>query len=113
MSEEIAAPQTPPTRTSLHLSSSTNPVLVGRQVAYTAQVGPAPDGGHVSFYDDGHLIPNCTNLPVSPDGMATCRQAYTQPGAHGIRARYSGTTHFTNSTSNRLTERVRRNHRRG
>ena len=94
--------------TSVRLSSSASRVMVGRQVTYTAHVTPAPGGGHVSFFDDGHLITGCAGLPVSADGTATCPDTYSQPARHTIRARYTGTAQFANSASNQLIEHIRR-----
>jgi uncharacterized repeat protein (TIGR01451 family) len=94
--------------TSLRLRTSVNPVVVGRQVTYTARVTPAPDGGRVSFLQDGRIITGCTNIRVSKAGTATCRRTYSRAGAHTIQARYTGTAHFGNSRSHKLTEIVKR-----
>lgn len=101
-------PPAPPTRTSLRLSASPNPVVVGQQVTYTATVSPSPNGGHVTFFDNGHVIPGCANVAATNRGTATCKWAYTWAAVHTIRARYTGTPQFTNSAANKLTETVKK-----
>ncbi|HEY1524045.1 MAG TPA: beta-propeller fold lactonase family protein [Solirubrobacteraceae bacterium] len=109
LTHTVASPPPPqPTPTLLRLSSSTNPVFVRRQVTYTAHVTPVPDGGHVTFFDNGHVIPGCANLPVIATGTATCKWAYSWAAARTIKARYTGTPRFANSAANKLIETVKR-----
>jgi hypothetical protein len=82
------------TTTTLWMSSATP--AVAAPVQYTARVRPAPDGGTVSFTDDGATIGRCAARPIT-GGIATCRVAYAAAGTHRIGAAYSGNGHYGRS----------------
>jgi Bacterial Ig-like domain (group 3) len=84
------------TSTGTSLASSANPSTPGQQVTYTATVTPAPNGGTVSFTDDGVEISGCTAVtPVA--GAAQCRATYAAAGSHTIEATYSGDANYSGS----------------
>jgi hypothetical protein len=86
-----------PTKTSV--ASSANPAPVGR-LTYTATVKPAPDGGTVTFDDNGTAITGCIALPFSStNGQAKCHVTYASTGSHSITASYSGDTNYSPSMS--------------
>ncbi|HEY1522802.1 MAG TPA: Ig-like domain-containing protein [Solirubrobacteraceae bacterium] len=97
--------------TSLHLSSSVNPVVVRRPVTYLAVVSPVPGGGGVTFLQDGRPIRGCVDVPVQRTSKVTCRWSYAFPRRRTIQARYTGTARFAKSTSNQLTETVKATHK--
>ncbi len=103
-------PKPKPTPTFLHLRSSASPAKTGKQVIYTARLTPVPDGGSLSFSDNGRPISGCQNLPVVAGGTATCKVTYKRAGSHTIQVRYGGDTHFATSTSNRLNQVIKRKH---
>ncbi len=82
-----------PTFTSV--SSSSNPVITGSPVTYTATVTPTPtvtltpNGGTVVFYDNGSVISSCSPKALD-SGSATCSVTYAVAGSHAITAAYSG-----------------------
>ncbi len=84
------------TVTATTLASSDNQPVVGQQVSYTATVTPAPDGGTVTFDDNGATV--CDAVPVSA-GTATCQVTYPNPGSHSITAGYSGDPNFQASAT--------------
>lgn len=94
------------TPTTEALSSSRNPVRIGKAVTFTATVGPAPDGGTVAFTNNGMAIAGCGAVRVSPvSGQATCTTSFKFPGLRSIVATYSGDFNFTSSRAT-LTERA-------
>ena len=82
----VAPPPPKLTPTSLHVGSSANPARTGKQVLYTAKLTPVPDGGTVSFSDNGHPIRGCQNLPVAANGTVTCKATYKHAGSHTIQS---------------------------
>jgi Bacterial Ig-like domain (group 3)/IPT/TIG domain len=89
--------QTVTQTTTTTVSSSANPSVVKQEVTYTATVSPVPDGGTVTFSDDGSSIPGCVQVNLST-GTATCPVTYPSTGQHMIEATYSGDTAFLTST---------------
>ena len=77
----------PPTTVSL--SSSTNPSVLGQQVTFTATVSPDPGGGAVTFFDNRTQtsLAGCSAVPLS-GGSATCSTTFNVTGAHDIQAFY-------------------------
>ena len=77
----------PPTTVSL--SSSTNPSVLGQQVTFTATVSPDPGGGAVTFFDNRTQasLAGCSAVPLS-GGSATCSVISDITGAHDIQAFY-------------------------
>lgn len=89
--------------TTTALIFSANPSVGGQPVTYTASVSPTPDGGTVSFQDDGTDIGGCGSVAVSTSGTsagtATCTVTYPTTGSHSITASYSGDANFLHSTT--------------
>jgi uncharacterized protein YjbI with pentapeptide repeats len=81
--------------TSISLTSSPNPPVVGQPVTYTATVSP-DGGGTVYFTDNGADIPGCTAAPVS-GGTATCTIIPSTIGEHRIDALYEPSKNFDGS----------------
>jgi S-adenosylmethionine/arginine decarboxylase-like enzyme len=94
------------TTTTTTVTSSANPSVTGQAVTYTATVSPVPDGGTVTFSDDGATIAECgaQQLDTSP-GTATCPVTYDTAGTHAITAAYSGDAAYGASTGS-LTQAV-------
>jgi len=91
--------------TTTTVSSSANPSIVGASVTYTATVSPVPNGGTISFSDNGNPIAGCQLLPVNTlTGTATCTVSYTSVGNHSIVATYSGNFFYEPSTSPTLVQ---------
>jgi hypothetical protein len=87
------------------LASSPDPSATGQAVTYTATVTPPPDGGRVSFTDNGSPITGCSSQPVViSTGQATCTSSPAAAGDHNIVAAFSGTGSFVSSTSAPLTQ---------
>lgn len=94
-----------PTTTSL--ASSANPSIVGAAVTYTATVSPVPNGGTISFSDNGTPIAACQSLAANTTtGQATCTVTYASVGSHSIVAAYSGNFFYSGSTSTALDQKV-------
>jgi hypothetical protein len=96
--------QVGPVPTEVTVVSSGNPSEPGDQVVYTATVDPTPDGGTVTFTDDGFGV-ECDAIPVV-DGTATCTQTYGAEGSHTIVATYTGDDTFAGSESAPLVQEV-------
>jgi endoglucanase len=89
------------------LASSANPSVTGQRVTYTATIVPAPDGGAVTFLDNGSVIAGCTRAPVDAGGTATCPITYATAGAHMVQAEYLGDSSFPSSESVAVAQAVR------
>ncbi len=90
------------------LSASSNPVLTGEAVIYSAKVTPDPGGGMVDFTSGGATIPGCGSVTVaSATGKARCKITYRVIGSHSILAAYSGHGNYQKSKSAVLTEKVK------
>ena len=99
------APVTTPTATSL--SSSSNSATIGEPIVVTATTSPAPNGGTVTFTNNGTVIEGCAPVTVDTStGVATCTVTYSVAGSHTIDAAYSGDAAFRASSSPPLTETV-------
>ena len=87
--------------TTTSIAASAAGVTAGQPVSYTATVSPAPDGGTVSFADNGVAIPDCGARPVNGSGTATCTVTYTTAGKHVVTAVYTGSSDgkFAGSTN--------------
>jgi hypothetical protein len=94
-----------PVTTSVTVSSSADPSTVGATVTFTATVSPNPGGGTVEFSDDGTVIGGCAARPVV-GGQAICSETFSAAASHSIRAEYSGTAGFRESSSPTLTQTV-------
>jgi Bacterial Ig-like domain (group 3)/Bacterial Ig domain/Pentapeptide repeats (8 copies) len=75
--------------TTVSLSSSTNPSVLGQQVTFTATVSPDPGEGAVTFFDNRTQtsLAGCSAVPLS-GGSATCSTTFNVTGAHDIQAFY-------------------------
>ena len=101
-------------QTSVGISSSTNPSLIGDNVFYTATVTPASSGsgtptGNVEFLDGTTPIAACGGAGgtgVNGAGMAVCEVSYDDPGGHDITATYLGDSNFAGSSSAPLDQSV-------
>lgn len=77
--------------TTVAISASRNPVVAGQPVTYTAAVTPVPDGGTVTFADDGKPITGCVAVAFA---AASCTTSFPMAGGQTITASYSGDTYF-------------------
>jgi hypothetical protein len=88
----------PPSPTTTTLRSSASRPSTGTKVTFTATVGPAPDGGSVTFTNGGSVPTGCRSVaPVG--GIARCTVSFSRPGPHRIAAAYSGDAYLTGSRS--------------
>ena len=85
--------------TSIAVTSSANPSVIGQTVTYTATVSPVPNGGTVTFSDGG--TPICGAQQVGT-GTVTCHAGYKTTGTHSISAVYSGDFVYKTSTGGPL-----------
>ena len=92
----------PATPTSTGVASSTNPSAPGDEVTLTASVTPTPDGGTVSFTDNGEAIADCQDVAVDEAGNAPCAVTFDDPGSHPIVATFGGNEGFAGSASSTL-----------
>ncbi len=98
---EIAVSFAQPTTVTSLGASSGKPAL-DQPVTYTATVAPVPSGGTVAFSDGAATIAGCSSQAVSTStGEASCTTEYSTPGAHSIKAEFSGSsdTIYPGSTS--------------
>jgi hypothetical protein len=94
----------PPSTTATSVTSSKNPSVRLKAVTFTATVSPAPDGGTVSFANNGKTIAGCSSVAVT-GGNATCSVTFHRRGNHLITATYSGDANYAASTGS-LTQKV-------
>jgi hypothetical protein len=85
------------TATTTSLTSSTTTPSPGTPVTLTASVSPVPDGGTLSFLDEGKALPSCGAVPLS-DGRASCRVVLAA-GPHDVVATYAGNSALAPSNS--------------
>jgi hypothetical protein len=98
---------TPATET-VRLTSSATISLAGQRVILTALVRPRPRGGTMMFLADGHAIPGCAAVVVSPSrGTAICQVKFARPASYSVQAAYAGAPRFTASQSLALKQTVR------
>jgi alpha-tubulin suppressor-like RCC1 family protein len=103
----VQAALPPLNTTTTTLSTSLNPTAVGQQVTYTASISPVPDGGTVTFSDNGVILSSCGAVPVSAAvAAATCAVTYSGAGEELIRAWFSGNGGFVPSIANSLMQSV-------
>lgn len=95
---------------SVSLSSSPNPSVIGVPVTFTATISPVgAASGSVEFYLDGVEIASCLSQSVSLVGgvpTATCTVSNLVLGSHNVRADYSGNSSYLSSTSSIITQEV-------
>ena len=89
------------------LSSSSNPSSYGQSVTFTATVtvSGGPPTGSVTFYDGGVSLGSKLLSSGSQVSIATSTLAV---GTHSITAAYSGDSNYTGSTSNALSQTVKK-----
>lgn len=81
--------------TSVALDSSTNPVVVGGQVTFTAMVAPSAATGSVEFFIDGASVGTVT----LSGGSATYSTDALPVGDHAVVAEYLGDSGYAGATS--------------
>jgi hypothetical protein len=88
--------------TTVSVSSSPNPSLVGEVVKFSAFVRPIPEGGSVTFKDGTVTLGMSSVL----DGVATFSTSSLSFGQHAITAVFSGSGRENGSTSPAFTQTV-------
>ncbi|HTV10456.1 MAG TPA: Ig-like domain repeat protein [Acidimicrobiales bacterium] len=105
----VAATPPPPSpatsATSVSLTASPSPALIGARVAFLAAVHPPLSLGSMTFTDNGAALPGCAGVPVH-SGIATCAATLGTIGTAALRAVYSGASSFAGSTSAALNVQV-------
>ncbi len=95
---------------SVSLSASPNPSVIGVPVTFTATISPVgASSGDVEFYLDGDEIASCSSQPVSLVGgvpTATCTVSNLALGSHNIKAEYGGNSAYLSSTSSTIAQEV-------
>ncbi|MBI5475607.1 MAG: Ig-like domain repeat protein [Ignavibacteriales bacterium] len=85
------------------LTSSKNPSEYTEAVTFKDSItGPVPDGGTVQFRDGGINIGS--PVPLDINGVATYTSSTLTTGTHNITAYYSGTSNFSSSLSNQVSQ---------
>jgi hypothetical protein len=92
------------TNTTTSLTSSKNPSTLGTLVTFTATVSPSAATGNVQFLDGSTLLGQST----LSGGTATFSTSMLSLGNHSIRAKYLGDSTYNGSTSNVVTQQVKR-----
>ena len=90
------------TLTSVSLTSSTNPSILGSTISLTASVSPSTATGSVTFYD-GTTILKTEPLVL---GQATLTTALLPSGTRNLKALYSGGSTYAGSLSTTLLQNV-------
>jgi sugar lactone lactonase YvrE len=87
--------------TTVSLSSSRNPSLIGTSVTFTATISAGGDttSGTVSFLNNGTLIAGCGNITEGSNQMAACSTTALPLGSSAISASYSGDANDASSIS--------------
>jgi M6 family metalloprotease-like protein len=88
--------------TSVAISSSLNPAVMGQSVAFTAAVSPNTATGTVQFLDGATSL----GVAIISGGSASLAVSSLAAGAHSITAVYSGDATNAPSTSSPLTQNV-------
>jgi hypothetical protein len=90
------------------VTSSLNPSTAGQSVTFTANVSGAAGTptGTVEFTVNGASIAGCGAVTLNASGSAACATTSLAGGSNTIRAQYNGSTAYTASTSNALTQTV-------
>lgn len=88
-----------PTPTTATLTVTPDRLVSGRDITFSTTISPIPDGGTVTITQTTyHINEECDNIPVGPDGRASCTvPASLSPGIYDIDADYSGTAAFAPS----------------
>ncbi|MFN8458297.1 MAG: YDG domain-containing protein [Anaerolineae bacterium] len=89
--------------TSISLTSSLNPAVVGTSVTFTVTVTPTAATGTVQFYADNLALGSAVTLS---SGTVTISTTTLSAGTHAITATYSGNSNFNTNTSASLEQTV-------
>jgi hypothetical protein len=81
---------------SVTLTSSVNPSLLGQPTTFTAAVTPNTCTGTLTFSDGGNTL---CNLVPTTNGVASCTVKFNTAGAHTIKASYSGSPQCSASSA--------------
>jgi hypothetical protein len=84
------------TASSVMLTTSVNPSILGQQVTLTAVVSPATATGKVTFYDGATTV---IGIGTLGNGKATVTTSLLAAGARSLRAYYPGNSMYIASTS--------------
>jgi hypothetical protein len=95
------------TATTISVSSSSNPSMLGEAITYTATVSPVAATGMVEFKQAEVTIAGCAAQTVSA-GAATCTVTGLAAGGHWVTAVYSGSSNYGVSTSSGFTQTVKK-----
>jgi hypothetical protein len=87
---------------SIKLTSSVNPSIFGQPITLTANVSPADASGIVTFYDNVTVL----GTGAIVNGQASFTTALLSPGAHSLKANYSGDAGHTVSTALGINETI-------
>jgi uncharacterized repeat protein (TIGR01451 family) len=86
--------------TTMTLSATPNPSVVGQSVTLTATVAGDPPTGTVNFTDGSTVLCSNVALVASPiNASATCVISNLTVGNHPLAAAYSGDTNYVSSTA--------------
>jgi hypothetical protein len=88
---------------SVTLTSSVNPSLLGQPTTLTAAVTPNSCAGTLSFLDGATAL--CSAVPTN-NGVASCTVKFNTAGGHPLTAKYSGNLQCSASVSAVLTQTV-------
>ena len=98
--------------TTTALTSSSNALVFGESVTFTATITATAPGvgnptGMVAFTDGATAIGGCSSQTVS-GGIATCVTNALPVGSHSVTATYGGDTNFQSSASSAVNQTVNR-----
>ncbi len=94
----ITAANATNTSTSLSSNQPNNEANEGVSLTLTATVSPTPDGGTVTFTDNGNDLSCAAGNPVAVSGgVATCTTSFSTEGNHPLEAAYNGDSNFGTS----------------
>jgi sugar lactone lactonase YvrE len=95
--------------TTLSLSSSRNPSLIGTAVTFTATIsaGGETTTGTVSFLSNGTAIAGCGNITEGSNHAAACSTSALPLGPSSITASYSGDANDASSVSSTVVQVVK------
>jgi hypothetical protein len=81
---------------SVTLTSSVNPSLLGQPTTLTAAVSPNSCTGTITFFDGATAL--CSAVPTT-NGVASCTVKFSSAGQHPLKASYSGSAKCTAGVS--------------
>jgi sugar lactone lactonase YvrE/predicted secreted protein len=94
--------------TTVSLTSSLSPSLVGEAVTFTATIAAGGDvtTGTVTFFNGGTAIAGCSNVTQAPNETAKCTTSALPLGSDSITASYSGDANDASALSPALVQKV-------